>query len=183
MQLANTSAAYAAPLRALHWLMLALIAATCIAMEFKSIFPKGSAGRESMMLWHYTLGLWVFCLVLPRLLLRLPGTAPAIVPTPPAWQASIARAVHVALYALMIILPLLGWLALSAKGTPLSFLGVDLPMPLEPNRVLAKRLKDVHEALATAGYFIVGLHAAAALYHHLLLRDNTLRLMWPQRRR
>jgi cytochrome b561 len=56
-----------------------------------------------------------------------------------------------------------------------------LPALTGKNEGLANVYKDIHENLATVGYFLIGLHAAAALYHHYVKRDNTLRLMWPRR--
>jgi len=83
------------------------------------------------------------------------------------------------LYGLMIALPLSGWLMLSAAGKPIPFFGWELPALVAPNRSLATAVDDVHEAIATAGYWLIGLHAAAALFHHYIVRDNTLRLMLP----
>jgi cytochrome b561 len=162
---------------ALHWLMLLLIALVYATMEFKTAFPKGSAQRDAMATWHYMLGLSVFFLAWLRLLARVTGPNPAVVPAMPKWPAALAGTTHASLYALMLGLPLLGWLTLSAKGTPVPFFGAVLPALLEKSESLARRLKDIHETLATAGYFIIGLHAAAALYHHYVRRDNTLRLM------
>jgi cytochrome b561 len=97
------------------------------------------------------------------------------------WQSILAKAVHLALYALMIGLPILGWLTLSAKGKPIPFFGAELPALIEKSQETAKWLKGTHETIATAGYFLVGLHAAAALFHHYVKRDNTLKLMLPGR--
>lgn len=174
----NTTAGYGWPSILLHWLMLALIVAVYASMEFKSIFPKASPGREAMATWHYMLGLSVFFLVWLRLSLRFSGSAPAIEPALPAWQAKFAKAAHWALYALMIALPLLGWITLSAKGTAVPFLGFELPALVGENRAQAKWFKEIHETIATASYALIGLHAAAALFHHYVKRDNTLRLMW-----
>jgi cytochrome b561 len=58
-----------------------------------------------------------------------------------------------------------------------TFLGTQLPSLIGESKEAAKWLKELHEAGAKAGYFLVGLHAAAALYHHYVARDNTLRLM------
>lgn len=130
-----------------------------------------------MATWHYTLGLSVFFLVWLRLLVRFAGADPAIEPALPAWQAVLARAMHWTLYALMIGMPVLGWLTLSAKGTPAPFFGAELPALIGKSEEVAKLFKQIHETFATVGYFLVGLHAAAALYHHYVRRDNTLRLM------
>ena len=109
------------------------------------------------------------------------GTKPVIEPTPPAWQNHLAALVHLLLYALMIALPLLGWLVLSAKGESIPFFGMQLPPLIGENVSLGKQLKEVHETIATVGYFIIGLHALAALFHHYVVRDNTLKLMMPRR--
>lgn len=85
---------------------------------------------------------------------------------------------HIAPAALMIGLPVLGWLILSAKAaTPLW--GYNLPPLMSPNASTAKWLKNLHELGATAGYFLIGAHAAAALFHHYVIRDNTLARILP----
>lgn len=177
----STSTGYGSLSIAFHWLMLLLIIAVYALMEFKGIYPKGSPGRLAMMNWHYMLGLSVFLLVWFRLSVRLIGAAPLIEPAPPAWQTALARFLHLALYALMFGLPLLGWFTLSAKGVPVPFFGIELPALIGKSEGLAKQLKDIHETSAAVGYFLVGLHAAAALFHHYVKRDNTLRLMLPGR--
>ena len=174
----STRAGYGWLSIALHWLMLLLIAVVYGTMEFKSIFPKGSPSREAMATWHYMLGLSVFFLTWLRLSVRLLGSDPVIEPALPTWQILLAKAMHWALYVLMIALPFLGWLTLSAKGTPVPFFGLELPALIGESKGQAKWLKDIHEATATAGYFLIGIHAAAALYHHYFRRDNTLRMMW-----
>jgi cytochrome b561 len=173
----RTEAGYGWVSIALHWLMLLLIAVVYAAMEFKSVFPKGSAQRDAMATWHYMLGMSVFFLAGLRIFARFVGPVPAIEPAIPEWQAALSKAMHVTLYAMMIGLPLLGWLTLSAKGTPVPFFGAELPALLNKSVSSAKWLKDIHETVATTGYFIIGFHAAAALYHHYVRRDNTLQLM------
>ena len=175
----STTTGYGRLSIAIHWLMLVLIIATYATMELKSIFPKGSPSREAIMMWHYMLGLCVFCFVCLRVFARLGGQTPLIKPAMPAWQALLAKAVHLALYVLMIGLPLLGWLTLSAKGKPVPFFGTELPALIVKNLEMAKWLKEIHETIATVGYFLVGTHVAAALYHHYIKRDNTLKLMLP----
>jgi len=179
MNWSNTRAGYGRLNVSLHWLMLALLIAVYCTMEFKGIYKKGTPGRDAIMMWHYMLGLTVFLLVWVRVLARLGASRPAIEPALPAWQAALARITHWTLYALMIGLPALGWLTLSAKGLAIPFFGAELPPLIGKSQALAKTLKDVHEWIAKAGYFVIGLHAAAALYHHYVRRDNTLRLMLP----
>jgi cytochrome b561 len=165
-----------------HWLMLILIVVTYATIDLKSVFPKGSPSREEIVHWHYMLGLLVFCFVWMRLWARATGSSPVIEPALPVWQTMLAKTVHFALYALMIGLPILGWLTLSAKGKSIPFFGAELPALIEKSQETAKWLKGMHETIATAGYFLVGLHAAAALFHHYVKRDNTLELMLPKHR-
>jgi cytochrome b561 len=161
----------------LHWLTLLLLVAVYCAMEFRGEFPRGSAPRELMKAAHYALGLTVLLLVLPRILLRLRSTTPSITPPPSAALRIAATAGHLALYLFMIGMPLGGWLLMSAEGASVSFWGLPVPALVAPDKDLAHLVEDLHETGATVGYFLVGLHAAAALFHHLVLRDDTLRRM------
>ncbi len=169
---------------ALHWLMAVLLVATAATMELKGIYPKGSAARDALKAVHYMLGASIFILVWLRLLARSMGFTPPIEPALPTWQARLGVFVHLALYALMIGLPLLGLLTLSTNGKPVALLwGWQLPLlPLAANPDNAHWLKELHETGATVGYVLVGLHAAAALLHHYIQHDNTLLRMLPGRR-
>ena len=181
-RLAQAPVRYSALSISLHWLMLVLLIAVYASIELREIFPKGSAPRELIKTWHFMLGLSVLTLALLRVLVNLTRNAPAIVPEPPRWQALSARLMHLALYALMLGTPLLGWLLLSAAGKPIPFFGLQLPALIEQSKEMAGFIKEIHETLATTGYFLIGVHAAAALYHHHWLRDNTLQRMLPGRR-
>jgi cytochrome b561 len=97
------------------------------------------------------------------------------------WQSLSANVMHIALYALMIGMPLLGWLLLSANGKPIPFFGLELPALIGKNKDTADSIKEIHETIGTAGYYLVGAHALAALYHHYVKRDNTLIRMFPNR--
>ena len=161
----------------LHWLMLVLIVAVYCTMDFKSVYPRGSDSRAALANWHYLLGLSVFVLVWLRLLIRACGEEPAITPPLPKWQAVTSRLLHALLYALMIALPILGWLTVSARGVPVMISGAEVMPLIGKDPELGKLLKDLHETLASAGYFLVALHSAAALYHHYVKHDNTLKRM------
>ena len=165
----------------LHWLMLLLFVAVYGCIELRGYFPKGSDPREALKVWHFMLGLSVFVLAALRLLLHLTAPVPRIEPDPPVWQKRSARLMHVALYALMIGMPLAGWLLLSAAGKPIPFFGLHLPALIGESKNLAGLIKEIHEIGGTVGYFLIGLHAAAALFHHYFIHDNTLRRMLPSR--
>jgi cytochrome b561 len=162
----------------LHWLTLVLIAGSYLTSELQEAF-EDTPTEALIKDWHAMLGLTVLGLAALRIAVRAVSRTPAIEPPPPRWQARIATLVHLALYGLMLLLPLTGWLMLNADGESVSWFGHALPVLVSPSRRLAHTLEDVHEAIANAGYFLIGLHAAAALFHHYVVRDNTLRLMLP----
>ena len=158
----------------MHWLMLLAFIGLYVAVNLTDVFPKGSDGRQLLKATHFSLGLLVFALVWLRIAFRLTGQTPAIVPEPPAWQEKLAKLGHLALYGLMILRPLLGWAALSARGKSIPFFGLDLPALMGENRELGRTLMDLHELGGNLGYFLIGGHAAAALYHHYFIKDTTL---------
>jgi cytochrome b561 len=125
------------------------------------------------------LGLSVFGLVWLRLLFCLIGSFPRVEPELPKWQKLSSGLVKTILYMLMIIMPLAGWLILSAEGKPIPFFGLQIPALINENKAVAELTKEIHTTFGTVGYFLIGLHAIAALYHHFFLRDNTLRRMLP----
>ena len=176
-----TSPRYPAASIALHWLMLLLLVGVYAAIELHDAFPDGSPAYERLETLHFMLGLSVLLLVLVRLSLRARFTAPPVSPTPPAWQRTTARIVHGLLYALMLGMPIGGWLMLSAKGEAVPFFGLTLPPLVAPDEHLAHLIEEVHETVGVAGYWLIGLHALAALAHHYIVRDDTLRRMLPGR--
>jgi cytochrome b561 len=178
----NSTERYGALGQALHWGMLALYTAVCLAIELKGAYPRGSAGRAGLTHWHEVLGLTAALAVFVRVLWRALDAPPADLPGEPPWQRRAARAMKLALYLAMVALPLTGLVAAVGRGDAVIFLGVDFnalagPLPA----AVGKGVKEVHEAIATAAYWLVGLHAAAALWHHYIRRDPTLRRMLPSR--
>ncbi|OIR16813.1 hypothetical protein GALL_26330 [mine drainage metagenome] len=177
----NTAGRYGALSIGIHWLMLLLFIAVYACIELRELYPKGSDPREALKTWHAMLGMLVFGLIWLRLAARLSGPTSGIQPEPPSWQQISAKLLHLALYALMIGMPVTGWLLLSASGKPIPFFGLQLPALIGQNKELASQIKEVHEFVGTAGYYLIGLHTVAALYHHFIKRDNTLTRMLPGR--
>lgn len=164
----------------MHWLMLALLAAVYACIELREFYPRGSDIRDGLKTWHFMLGLSVFVLVWVRLGARaLSPRGPA----PRTLAGAAAAAVHVSLYVLMIAMPVAGWMVLSAEGDPVPFFGLTLPPLIGPDEALAERIEEVHATVGAIGYWLVGLHAAAALFHHYILRDSVLHRMSPRRPR
>ena len=163
----------------LHWLMLILFIGVYASIELRGLFEKGTELRETLKSLHFMFGLLIFFLVWLRLALRIKYAAPRIAPVLPRWQALAATLVHVLLYVLMIGMPLAGWFMLSAYGKPIPFFGLALPALMGPDKLLGGQIKEVHELVGNIGYFLIGAHAAAALFHHYIKRDTTLRAMLP----
>lgn len=182
MILKNTTERYGSLSVAMHWLMLLLLVGVYAVINLQDLAAKGSALRAELKTWHFMLGLTVLVLVAVRLATRMgSGPAPRIEPPIARWQQRMAGAIHVALYVFMIGMPLLGWFAVSAKGDAVLFFGAQLPALIGRDKALYDSLKEIHETIGTIGYYLIGLHAAAALYHHYVMHDNTLARMLPQR--
>jgi len=178
-QLANTHR-YSTLSISLHWLMLFLLAAVYACIELHENFPAGGDIRHALKTWHFMLGLSVFFLVWIRIAARVFNSAPPITPTPPAWQMIFAKIIHLALYVLMIGMPLGGWLMLSTAGKPIPFFGLELPALLAQDKHLSKQIYEIHKTVGEIGYWLIGLHAAAAVFHHYIAKDDTLRRMLPR---
>ncbi len=177
----NTPERYGSLSIAMHWLMFVLIVAVYASIELRELYPRGSDIREALKTWHYMLGLAVFALVWVRILALLAGRIPAIVPQPSRLQLRIAHFFELLLYVFMVVMPVLGWLILSAESSPVPFFGLQLPALIGENEALARQLEEIHETLGTAGYFLIGTHALAALAHHYIRHDNTLTRILPAR--
>lgn len=177
MSKTNKSARYSKPVIILHWLMLLLMIGVYSFIELRVLFPKGTEPRELMKTIHFMLGLTVFLFVLIRIYFRLFSTTPAIEPVPSLLVQYVSKAMHLALYALMIAMPIAGWLILSAAGKPIPFYGLELPPIVAKNKELADNIKELHEAAGSLGYFLIAGHALAGLYHHYIRRDNVLTRM------
>lgn len=175
----NPRSGFSPALIALHWLMAVMLIALVACIELHDLVPKADPLHNALKQWHFMLGISVFALVWVRILLKI-GQRPAILPAPPAWQALLGRAMHLALYVVMVSMPLIGWLWLSAKGKPIPFFfGIELPALISPDKEQAKSLHEIHELGGDLGMILVGLHVAAGLFHHYVAKDNTLLRMLP----
>ncbi|MBE1226276.1 cytochrome B, partial [Salmonella enterica subsp. enterica serovar Enteritidis] len=110
----------------LHWLMLALFVGVYACIELKGLLPRGHALRSALLGGHALFGIGIFLLVWLRLLGRL-MPRPPILPRPPAWQTAASHLMHLALYGLMIVTPVLAWLMLNAGGKPVPYFEFALP--------------------------------------------------------
>ena len=177
----NSATRYGSLQVALHWLMLVLLVAVYLAMELHENFPKGSDARAFMKALHFMLGISVLIMMAARIAARFSGPTPLIQPQPAGWQELLAKLMHLALYVFMIGMPIAGWLILSGEGKPVPFFGLELPALIAKNHDLAETIEHWHKEVGEWAYYLVGLHAVAALYHHYIVKDNTVLRMLPRR--
>jgi len=173
---------YGAVAIALHWLMAIVLAALLGSGLYMVSLPDAGFDTRKivLILYHKDLGIVALVLALLRLAWRVGHALPALVDTLPDWQKVTARLVHLCLYGLMLALPVTGWLMSSAGGFPVTFLGLaGLPDLVRRSDSLFRAFIGIHQWLAYALLALVLLHAAAALRHHFLIRDATLRKMLP----
>jgi len=181
--LRNTSTHYGAIVRLLHWGMALLIIVSIAAVELHEFFPKGGATRNGMMAAHFQIGLLVFLLIWARLVAVFSDRTPPITPEPSLSQHVAAKLVHLALYASMIALPILGVLMTQAGDHSLAFLGVvQLPSFIGVDKDFSKELKEVHEVIGNVLIGLVVAHVGAAVWHHRKQNDDTLLRMLPPRK-
>jgi len=175
----NTETEYGSVAKFFHWLMFLLIAALLTA-GFIMTGMENSPDKFRIYGLHKSIGAIVLVLALLRLGWRMRNAVPML----PQWmrrsEQFLAHASHAMLYALIIVMPLSGWMMSSAGGFPVSVFGLfTLPDLVAPDKVLAGTLRDLHGLLAYIIIGLVTLHALAALLHHFYYKDNILRRMLP----
>lgn len=173
---------YTAPAKALHWLIAVLLLALLALGYYMPDLPL-SPDKIRLYSWHKWAGITVFLLVLLRLLWRATHRPPALPPHVKPLLRLAAHATHALLYALMLLIPVSGWLMSSAKGVQTVWFGV-VPLPdlVERSKELGATLADVHGLLNGLLVLLVGVHVLAAVKHHLVDRDDVLARMLPRRR-
>lgn len=129
---------------------------------------------------HKLIGLSILFLVLARLFYRLTRGVPRPDPTVPVALTGVSHLVHWALYALLIVVPILGYTAIS-YGRYLDVFGIPLPAITDKNANLAKQIFEWHEAGAFLILLFVTLHVLAATYHRFVRRDRVVERMVPKK--
>lgn len=172
---------YSAGAIAFHWGIAALV----LVNLFIGLFHESLLEGIRTMPLHKATGVTVLVLSLGRLAWRLAHRPPHFPDHMPGWEKAAAKAVHWIFYALMIALPLSGWLwsGDATRPRPFSWFGL-FDVPLIPvSHDTAAALHEAHEILGLGMTALVVIHVAAALRHHFLLRDLVLVRMWPGLRR
>ncbi|OEZ62229.1 cytochrome b [Duganella sp. HH105] len=164
----------------LHWLTALLIIAAFFLgltmVDIHGITPT----KLKYYSWHKWLGVTVLGVAAIRLLWRSANRPPQPLASIPAWQHKVADGMHYLLYFFIFAVPVSGYLYSYAAGVPVVYLGLfQLPALIEPNAELKPILKTVHYVLTMTMAAAVVAHALAALKHHFIDRDVTLKRMLP----
>lgn len=176
---AATADKYRRSVRLHHWLGFALVVTAYVSINVRVLFAKGTPERLLAVESHFMAGLAILVLALPRLFNRLHAGTPAIRPPLSRPNRILSAAVQGALYAFLIVEPVLGVITRMAAGRDigLPFTDAAIPSILAANPQLAHTCETVHIWLAEAFYYVIGLHILAALWHLLVRRDDTLQRM------
>jgi cytochrome b561 len=163
----------------LHWLIVLLVLSQFVVGFYAKPLPLGIE-RLKMLTFHKSVGITVFALVILRLLWRWYTPAPKLPTGMKPLERFGAHASHVLLYALLLVLPLLGWLTSNASNLTVRwFFTFNLPNLVGPDHGLAELTKHLHDLGAWLLLALVCLHIAAAFWHELVRKDGVLRRMLP----
>ncbi len=169
-----------------HWVTAMLVLAAFILgpEHFGRLIKQGvDPATRIDIVWHETLGVFVLVLTVLRLIwaaLRSGTPQPLMSP----WMQITGKLVHRALWVLLLVLPLTAWLALASEGIPLTLLGglqiEQIPLVNASGISALTDWGDLHQLLGDAILWLAGFHAAAAIYHHVVLKDGVLKAMLPR---
>jgi cytochrome b561 len=171
---------YTASQKWLHWSIFGLVVLMYALTFGEDIFPRGDARVDAAWKIHISFGILFAVLVAWRLVVRLGTGAPALPLEMTPLERTAAKAAHLLLYTLLLVLPVLGILLTWYRGDALSFFGLfAIPSPVTPDQAMARSIKGLHSLCANGILIVAGLHALAALWHHYVRRDMVLRRMLP----
>lgn len=165
--------------RLLHW-SIALLLLIQIPLAWYMIELPLSADKLAKYALHKSFGMLLFTLAVIRLVRAILGKRPQLPPDTKPYEITIAKTTQGLLYAIIILMPITGWLMSSAANVPVTLFGMlTLPNPVEPNKALMEILQIVHETLSLVLLTLVSLHVLAGLKHHFIGRNNVLYSMLP----
>jgi cytochrome b561 len=168
--LLQKSVGYTLTARWLHWLTAVLVMFQIPAGLLIANFEMGRLYGL-----HKSVGVLILILVIIRLAWRWKHPAPALPPEIPAFQRLGARGVHWALYALLVIQAMIGWIGTSAYPAPVPFFGLfEMPQIWWEDRQLSNRLLAAHLWIGIFVAILLAAHIGAALHHHFVRRDEIL---------
>jgi cytochrome b561 len=173
----NTSYAYGSVAKFLHWLLFILVLVMIVGGFFMDDVPKAYKGVIYNL--HKLTGLTILLLMVVRWCWMMINVKPMLPTAMPNWQRKATRLVHELLYLLIIAMPLAGWIGSSSAGKPPHIGDLKLSLPIPEDKSLIEAAFNMHELIAYGIIFLVCVHAAAALYHHYIRKDDVMRRMLP----
>ena len=177
--LKNNEHRYGAIAQLFHWVIVALIVTQFVLAIRAESLPRGMKLLNTLAL-HKSIGMTVLMLAVLRLIWRWMNPIPADPPGMPGWQQVASRISHLALYAMIFVIPLVGWIASSARNFSVSWFGFfTWPNLVEPSEAAFEFFQGTHAVLAWTLFAVALLHIAAALKHHFIDKDDVLRRMLP----
>jgi cytochrome b561 len=180
---AGRAPVYSTTARLLHWLTVAAVFVMIplgLAMTYRgNTLDIWDGVTDALYSSHKLLGFTVLWLSVGRLIYRLVHGAPPDEPTLEWWQKAASHLLHWALYGLLLVVPLLGWIGVSFFPSLTVFNLFDLPALTAPSEETAKRVLAVHGWLAIMLALLVCGHIGAALFHYFIRKDGVLRRMLP----
>ncbi|MCL9999335.1 MAG: cytochrome b [Erythrobacter sp.] len=176
----NARTRYSGLAMLLHWLIAVLVIVQWRISETAEEAPTREAGGE-IMANHFALGVVIFVLVALRLVWRQVSPPPPPVVGHAPSERALAAIVHFAFYALLLVMPIAGWIALSTFGEAISVWGLfSLPvLPVPQNPDLGETIFELHGASGIALLVLAAVHTLAALKHTVRDKDGTLYRMLP----
>lgn len=171
----DTPARYDAVSRVLHWLSLLLLVAQ---FSLGWLMPDADSVKTpaGLVAWHVGIGTSLLAVFAARLVWVAMRSSPGPVDQHGVFRF-LAAAVHVSMYALLLLVPLLGWLNASGRGWAVKLAGVwDMPQLATPDS-LGASIGEWHSASATVLLILIGLHVFAVLVHQIGFKDRLLRRM------
>lgn len=182
MNAANRPAGYSGLQKLLHWgiaLIVLVLIAVGVNMVRRGLATNFDAVTNQLYTAHKTFGFLVLMLVILRVIVRTRRGTPLPEPGLSRLQVIAAEAVHGLLYLLLLAVPLLGWLGVSAFDARGILGGFQLPALLAPNPDLGKLILKYHGYAAFAMAALIAAHIGAALMHRFVLKDGVLKRMLP----
>ena len=162
-----------------HWASAALILAAILCAWGVRLTPTGVL-QSNLLIIHRSFGISVLAVAALRAAWRATHLAPRLPSSLGRWQHWVATGTHWLLYGLLFAMPIAGYISETAAGQTVSFFYLfDLPRLIAPDPALARLAARTHENMQWEIYFLVGLHAAAALGHHFVIKDNVFQRMLP----
>jgi cytochrome b561 len=165
---------------ALHWLTVLLIVAQFASAWLHEVIDHETSFAMVLLTMHRTTGGLTWIVVVARLVWRRYfAHLPPFPPSMPKLQQLVAKANEYGLYALLLAQPITGLGNVLFHGRAFSLLIWEVPALLESNPAIRGLFVETHEFGAKALVVLIGLHAGAALFHGLVLRDGVLHRMLP----